>query len=311
VNPNKQRATLHGLISGTALRYRASLPSLLLGAILLVSVVACQQQPAAPEHQAPISPAAAVIGGETIYEADIDTAIQALPEAMQVQRNDPQLRTKVLQVLMRREALKQQAIALHLDADPLIHRRIEKARHDILIESLQQWKTHRIPNPDDAAIEAYYQAHLSEFTIPEQVHARHILLGSDKQAKEVLHSLRKGKDFAALAAEFSRDDGTKARGGDLNWFPRGVMVNDFEDAVFALKKPGDISKPVKTRYGWHVIELIGKRPSSRQSLNEARAEITDVLKQKALSAWIKELTESTGVQIHNPQYMQGPSPSAP
>ncbi len=292
-------------------RYRISLPSLLLSAILLVSAAACQQQPAAPEHLAPTSPAAAIIGGTTIYEADIDAAIQALPESMHVQRNDPQFRTRVLHVLLRRQALKQQAIALHLDGDPLIHRRIEKARNDILIESLQQWKTHRIPDPDDAAIEAYYQSHLAEFTIPEQVHARHILLGNDKQAKEVLRSLRKGKDFATLAAEFSRDDGTKARGGDLNWFPRGVMVKTFEDAVFALKKPGDISRPVKTRNGWHIIELIGKRPSSRQSLGEAKADITAILKQQALSAWIKELTERAGMQIHNPQYMQSPSRSVP
>jgi len=283
-------------------------------AILLASTVACQQQPSTPKAPPmPSSPAAAVIGGKTITEADIDAAIPALPETLQAQRNDPQLRSRVLHVLLRRQALSQQALALHLDSDPLIHHRIDKARDDILIESLQEWKMRRLPEPDEAAIANYYQAHLADFTIPEQVHARHILLSSEKQAQEVLKSLRKGKgkDFATLAAEFSRDDGTKALGGDLNWFPRGVMVNSFEEAVFALQKPGDISEPVKTPFGWHIIELIGKRPASRQSLAEAREDIAATFKQQAMSNWIEELTETAGAQISNPQYTGSPADRAP
>jgi len=273
--------------------------------------VACQQQTATPPPQPPSSPAAAEIGGKTIFEADIDAAIQALPENMHVQRDDPQLRSRVLHVLLRRQALSQQALDLHLDQDPLIHHRIAKARDDILIESLQQWKMHRLPEPDEAAIAAYYQTHLADFTIPEQVHARHILLGSEKQAQEVLNALRKGKDFATLAAEFSRDDGTKSLGGDLNWFPRGIMVKAFEDAVFALKKPGDFSEPVKTPFGWHIIELIGKRPASRQSIEEAREDIVATLKQQALNGWIDGLTESAGAQISNPQYLKNPAEPSP
>jgi len=285
--------------------------SLLAAGILLASTVACQQQPNKPTPATPSSPAAASIGGKIISEADIDAAIQALPESLQVQRNDPQLRGRVLRVLLRRQALSQQAIDLQLDSDPLIHHRITKARDDILIESLQEWKMHRIAEPDEAAITAFYQAHLPDFTIPEQVHARHILLGSEKQADDVRKALRKGKDFSALAAEFSRDDGTKSLGGDLNWFPRGVMVGSFEEAVFALNKPGDISKPVKTPFGWHIIELIGKRPASRQSLADARDDIISTLKQEALSNWINELTESAGAQINNPQYVLSPAEQAP
>jgi len=285
--------------------------SLLAAAILLASTVACQQQPGKPAPAAPSSPAAASIGGKIITEADIDAAIQALPESLQVQRNDPQLRSRVLRVLLRRQALSQQAIDLQLDSDPLIHHRITKVRDDILIESLQEWKMRRIAEPDEAAITAYYQAHLPDFTIPEQVHARHILLGSEKQAEDVRKALRKGKDFSALAAEFSRDDGTKSLGGDLNWFPRGVMVSSFEEAVFALNKPGDISKPVKTPFGWHIIELIGKRPASRQTLADARDDIISTLKQQALSNWINELTESAGAQISNPQYVLSPAEQAP
>ncbi|MDQ6986803.1 MAG: peptidyl-prolyl cis-trans isomerase, partial [Mariprofundaceae bacterium] len=183
-------------------------------------------------------------------------------------------------------------------------RRIVKARDDILIESLQRWKTRHLPEPDAAAIEAYYKTHIGEFTTPEQVHARHILLANEKQAKNVLRQLKHGKDFATLAAEKSRDDGTKARGGDLNWFPRGVMVKAFEDKVFALSKAGQLAGPVKTRFGWHVIELLGKRPASRQSLDEARQDVIGILKQQALKAWFDEQVAASGARIINPQYQQ-------
>ncbi len=272
-------------------------------AMLLLFASACQQQASQPPAT-PTSPAVANIGGTTIDESDIDDAISALPENLHLKRNDPKLRAHLLRVLLRRQALSRHAENLHLDQDPAIYRRIVKARDDILIESLQQWKMRHLPEPDKAAIEAYYNTHLGEFTIPEQVHARHILLANEKQAKSVLRQLKHGKDFATLAAEKSRDDSTKARGGDLNWFPRGVMVKAFEDKVFALSKPGQLAGPVKTRFGWHVIELLGKRPASRQSLDEAREDVIGILKQQALEAWVDEQVAAANARIINPQYQQ-------
>ena len=274
----------------------------LTAAILLVMQTACQQQPPSDMPAAPASPVAAVIGGKNIYESDIDEAIAALPENLHLNRSDMRLRRRLLEVLLRRQALSQQAEALHLDQAPDIRRQIIKARNDILIRSLRQWKMRRIPDPDNAAIEAYYNAHPGDFTIPEQVHARHILLANKKQAESVRRELRHGRDFAALAAEKSRDDGTRALGGDLNWFPRGVMVKPFEDAVFKLKKVGDISPPVKTRFGWHIIQLLGKRAASRQSLDEARESIIGILKNRALEAWLDTLVAQAGAEVRNPQY---------
>jgi len=223
-----------------------------------------------------------------------------------------QLRRRLLQVLLRRQAISHQAEALHLDKEPDIRRSIRKARDDILIRSLRQWKMRRLHNPDSATIKAYYQSHLGDFTIPEQVHARHILLTNRKQALSVRRELLHGKDFAALAAEKSRDDGTRALGGDLNWFPRGVMVKPFEDAVFALKKKGDISQPVKTRFGWHIIQLLGKREASRQTLDEARESIIGILKNQALETWLDSLVSKAGAEIRNPQYSkEATAPNAP
>jgi len=280
--------------------------------ILLAILAACQpQEQAATDLPTSTTPIVATIGDKTFHEADIDAEITALPERFQSLRNDTRIRARVLKSMLRRYALSMQALEMHLDQDPMVKRRIFRTRNDILIATLQQWQRERQPKLSEDQIKQYYAKYQDQFTIPEQVHARHILVSSRKKAKEVARLLRHGKDFAALAAEYSIDDSNKGRGGDLNWFPRGVMVKPFEDAVFSLKKPGDISKPVKTQFGWHVIELLGKHPASQQSLEEARENIMGILRQKALSTWVDGIVKKSGSRIVNPEYQTALSTTTP
>ncbi len=136
----------------------------------------------------------------------------------------------------------------------------------------------------EAQIAEYYKSHQSEFTSGEEVHARHILIRPKTQddagwqaalakAKEVYQkATAAGADFAALAKQYSDDPGSKDSGGDLGWFSRGKMVKEFEDAVFALK-PGQVSAPVKSQFGYHVIKLEGRRPGGVRALDEVREQI--------------------------------------
>ncbi len=119
-------------------------------------------------------------------------------------------------------------------------------------------------------------------TTTEQIHARHILLETKEQADGVEERLKKGEDFAALAKELSKDTSNSDKGGDLGWFPKGQMVKPFEDAVWALK-PNQISDPVQTQFGWHVIQLI-EGP-------EVRALDASLLRNKqnqALTTWLND-----------------------
>ncbi len=117
-------------------------------------------------------------------------------------------------------------------------------------------------------------------TTAEQVHARHILVATEEEAEQVLERLNAGEDFAALAQELSTDESNKEEGGDLGWFARGVMVPEFEEVAFSLE-PGEISDPVQTEFGYHIIQVLEKDPN--HPLDEATL---NSLKETALEDWL-------------------------
>ncbi len=124
----------------------------------------------------------------------------------------------------------------------------------------------------------------------EQVHARHILVPDEEKAREVIRRIEAGERFEDIAAEVSQDPGTKDQGGDLGWFPRGLMVTEFEEAAFALQ-PGQLSKPVQTQFGYHVIR-VDERAASRP----VESDQLEQLKRNALNKWLE--------QQKNPQTVQ-------
>ncbi|MCP4539497.1 MAG: hypothetical protein GY832_20365 [Chloroflexi bacterium] len=109
---------------------------------------------------------------------------------------------------------------------------------------------------DDMLMEALIERHSSP-PVAEQVHAVHILVETEETGQEVLDKLAEGEDFGALAAEYSTDPGSKDQGGDLGWFPRGMMVPPFEEAAFSLE-PGETSGLVQSDFGYHIIHVVEK-----------------------------------------------------
>lgn len=152
----------------------------------------------------------------------------------------------------------------------------------------------------DGDIRTYYDENPDEFTREEQVRARHILLQinpdrtaeqADAEMEEIIRRLDAGDDFAALAAELSDDPGSKSQGGDLGFFGRGQMIPEFEEAAFGAQ-PGDRVGPVKTSFGYHLIEVLERQPAGKQTLEEATEEIRDqLLTERSRDAAEVEATE--------------------
>jgi peptidyl-prolyl cis-trans isomerase D len=156
--------------------------------------------------------------------------------------------------------------------------------------------------PPVADVRKAYEENLKRFEVKEARQASHILIMADataeskKKAKaradEIYAQVNKNpKDFAALAKQNSQDPGSAANGGDLGFFERGSMVKAFDDAVFSMK-PGDISQPVETEFGYHIIRLAGIRAGKAKSFEEARPEIESELKKQLASRKYAELAES-------------------
>ena len=155
-----------------------------------------------------------------------------------------------------------------------------------------------------ADIERAYSDRIQEYTTPDQVRASHILLkteGKDEaavraQAEDVLKKAKAGADFAALAKQYSQDEGSAPNGGDLDYFGRGRMVPEFDAVVFAME-PGQISELVKTSFGFHIIKLAEKKAGSTRPIDEVRPQLQDQLSNERAQTQAATLADSLRTRI--------------
>ncbi len=156
----------------------------------------------------------------------------------------------------------------------------------------------------DEEIKAYYDEHKTELSEEEQVKARHILVSSEEEAKKIREQLEQGEDFATLAKEKSEDEMSAVSGGDLGFFGRGLMDPSFEEIAFSLK-PGEISQPVKTEFGFHIIEVQERKEAKEPTLEEAQSQVKERLmeeKAKTADVLLPELRKEVGVDIKDKRY---------
>ena len=129
------------------------------------------------------------------------------------------------------------------------------------------------------------------FDQPEEVEARHILLESEKEAEEVAELLEQGGDFVELAAEYSTDASNKEQGGNLGFFERGAMVEEFEKAAFSLDV-GDVSEPVATDFGYHIIEVLDYREEVTVAFEEVEGQVMEAMLDQQIPVAVNELIQS-------------------
>lgn len=147
----------------------------------------------------------------------------------------------------------------------------------------------------DESVQALFDEKYSAKEPGKEYSAAHILVATEDEAKTIKAELDGGADFAAIAKEKSTDRGSAAAGGDLGWFGVGMMVKPFEDAVIAMNA-GEISAPVESQFGWHIIRLNEVRTAAKPTIEDVRAELEGELQGRAVEARVTELTGAAKVE---------------
>ncbi|MEZ5910633.1 MAG: peptidylprolyl isomerase [Hyphomicrobiaceae bacterium] len=148
----------------------------------------------------------------------------------------------------------------------------------------------------EAEAKALYDKQIGSVKAPEEVRVRHILVKTEAEAKDVIERLRRGDAFDAVAKEKSLDPGSKARGGDLGYFAKGQMVKEFEETAFKLKKD-EISAPVKTQFGFHVLKLEDRRTRPLPTFEMLKDRIMGSLIHRKAQEVIAKLREGSKVEL--------------
>ena len=232
------------------------------------------------------------VGSSDITEAEVLEFIQPFGQQALMLYGTEQGRKMILDDVISMRLYALDAEDSGLDKTPEFQATLENAKRAMLAQAAMRKVVDGITVTDDEA-RKFYDANPEMFVQPERVHARHILVSDDAVLAKVQEDLKAGKDFAETAKEYSIDPGSAANGGDLGEFPKGVMVAEFEKAAFDLKNPGDVSEPVKTQFGWHIIRLEEHIAASPVAFEQVKAQIVQELQgqktQETLEARSREL----------------------
>jgi peptidyl-prolyl cis-trans isomerase C len=241
-------------------------------------------------------PVVAKVNGQPIHASDVQAAAQALPAQARTMPQQ-QLYPMLLDQLVDEQALVAEAHKTGVDKDPEVQRTVQMAEDRALATALLS-KLVR-PQITDAAVKALYDKEFAGKPGEVEVHARHILVDDEATAKKIIAELQKGADFKALSKQYSKDPGASAQGGDLGYFKKTDMVPEFADAAFALKDNEVTPVPVKTQFGWHVIQTLGRRTTPPPTFEEKRDELRQQMVQDAVQKEVAQARAAVTVEKFN------------
>ena len=234
----------------------------------------------------------AIVNGKAVPKARVEALAQQL--ARSGRPVTPDIEAQIKEEVIAREIFMQEAQKRGLDATDDYKGQLELARQTILIREL--FADFQKNNPvTDAEIKAEYDKFVAA-NGGKEYRARHILVEKEEQAKAIIASLKKGGKFEDIAKKQSKDPGSGANGGDLDWASAGNFVKEFSDAMVALKKGQTTDAPVKSQFGFHIIRLDDVREAQLPKFEEVKPQIAQQMQQTKMSEYQQNLRSKAKVE---------------
>lgn len=265
--------------------------------ILLISFLVFSMSGCAQKERSD-SPVIASINKESITQDDFIKEISRVPQWARDKFTGKEGKDQFLDELIKRELIYERAKKMRLHKDTEYLARVEEFKKMTLVSLMLKKEVEEKVAVDDAAVKDFFEKNADKLTIGSQLKASHILVETEKEADDILEKIDKGEGFAELAKSFSKDTNSAKKGGDLGYFGRGKMVPEFERAVMSMKV-GEVSKPVQTRFGYHIIKLTdikkGKAADFEQSKDAIKKQLIAERKKALFDSYVEKLRAESSV----------------
>jgi peptidyl-prolyl cis-trans isomerase C len=262
----------------------------------------------------------AKVGSDVLTKADFESLVSYYSvERKKDLSKDEKFRKDLLDILVKRMALAAEAREKGIDKRADVKNLISIYTNGILMTELIKAEVTDKAKVDNADLEVYYKTHESEFKHPQLVRVRHILIKATKdmsdedkakakkKAEDLLAKIRSGGDFEKLASEFSEDDGSKARGGDLGFLQMDSLPKPFEKVAISLK-PGEVGGPVETSAGYHIIKMEEMKDAGVWPLENVKEQVREKVLRQIVNGKAKEYVEKvvqeSKIEVH-PELIAG------
>ncbi len=239
------------------------------------------------------------VDGIPIRRVEVQSLWQSLfegREAPNFDTQDPKVKQNILTGLASEVVVINAAKKEGLDEDTTVLKKIELAKRQILVQEYIQ--RHLAMKTDEASLHNFYEKEVASLGKQQEVRVRHILVKTPEEAKKAYERIKGGEDFAKVASDMSIEKGSSAQGGEVGWVGRGYAVPEFVNAALPLKD-GEVSKPVKTAFGWHVIQAEEHRARNVAPFEESKAQVAQKAQAAAMQELVQNLLQKSDIKYYS------------
>ncbi len=264
--------------------------------IALAALVGCgQKQAGEAKKETKSGPVLAEVSGTSITVDEFKKEVENLPPYLKPMAETPEGKKEMLETMIIREMILQNATKDGLDKSPDVASKLEDLKKRLIVEAYLKKKVDEQAQVTDDELKKFYDQNKDKFKSGDEIKASHILMKDEKTAQDVLAQVKAGGNFEELAKKYSIDSAA-IKGGDLGWFGKGSMIPEFEKAAFGLKE-GQTSGIVKTKFGYHIIKVTGKRAAGTRAFADVKDQIKAAIlpsKQQEVFQKLKDELKKSG-----------------